>query len=445
MLTAIVLILFAAWCIVGIFRPGVAVSLALLQFSIEQTLQAYIPYLRVGNGSIVTNAIIAVVATLAALRLIVRDRTAIVGWANGSMNFALLFFAWSLVTLLWTPSSNDAISNLTWGLPYLFVFQILCPFLVRTIRELNEVWVSTLIGGLIFILMIILSPEFDVRRGRLTFVLAGTAESTPLALGELGGLVMLVAALLRGSYASIRWQTVLLVSRASGFVFGTLVAIQSGSRGQFFAAAALAFAFYPVAAPIRSITAFAGTVVGLIITGVTLFILFNVFLGGGGFAAKRFEINELLYGTSSATGRFDNVVVLLSAWIRAPQCWIVGLGYNAFTAVSPTSEPYSHVLFADAIFEMGIVGAVLLGLCVYFGVRASIRLIGSTSNKQLDRTGAALLFAVITFEIIIANKQGALWQVPMCLPMLAISGRLWSRYLRGLDDSDEVSEVEPLD
>jgi len=448
MLAIIAIALFAVWCLAGIRYPPAAAALIILQFAVEQALQSFVPALRFGVGGVFTNAIIAAVAAISALRICLQDRSAFQGWANFPMLAVLVLYGWSIFTIFWSPSVTDAIGNLTWGLPYLVVVQMLCPFLIRSLRDLQHLWLWVLCAGTIFILLIIASPEFDLRNGRLTFVLAGTTESSPLAIGELGGVILLAGALLRRSELGPAAKICVSVLRFVALISGTLVTIQSGARGQFFFAAFLALSLFPLSAPVRSIASFFTTIVGVVFSAITIYLLFSTFLAQGGVAAKRFDINELLYGASSATGRWENVILLFNAWIRAPQYWVVGLGYNAFTAFTPTVEPYSHVLFADAVFELGLVGLAMLGSSLSLGFLSMSRLFKDAQEEPGNRSAVSVLVAMTLFQVLVVNKQGALWAVPTLFAFLAIAARIHDRSLAGLDrraDSDEASDGPPLD
>jgi O-antigen ligase len=140
--------------------------------------------------------------------------------------------------------------------------------------------------------------------------------------------------------------------------------------------------------------------------------------------ADRFSLDEILYGGSSASGRFANVITLATAWAQQPQAWLAGLGYNAFTAYSLSGEPYSHVLFADILFELGPVGTSLMIAILYLGFRSSIDLIRMTKDDGSKRPAAAILLAMLIYQLILVNKQGALWGVPIIFLFLCMGSAI---------------------
>jgi O-antigen ligase len=149
----------------------------------------------------------------------------------------------------------------------------------------------------------------------------------------------------------------------------------------------------------------------------------------------------MFFGRSSASGRFANILVLFDAWISRPLAPIVGLGYSAFEYYSGTAgEPYSHVIFADAIFELGLPGAVLMGIFIVTSTRSAIRLFRSSSDDLDRRSSAVMLIAWFAYEALLANKQGAFWVMPMMFPAGIALSQLALHEVR---PSEEEASSEP--
>ena len=248
--------------------------------------------------------------------------------------------------------------------------------------------------------------------------------------------MLITAALARQGFSGPLMGMIRLAAIGTGMA----VAILSGSRGQFFFAVGAAIALIPVSAPLKSPRSFIAGVVGLAIVLISAQYLMSTLLEG--FAAKRFSADEMLYGSSSAAGRWRNVAILFEAWISSPTALVVGLGYNAFAGLpDPTGEPYSHVVFADAIFELGIVGATLLALLMYRLV-VSLRYLWEISRSNPShRAAVATLIALSTYQTLLINKQGSLWGVPVLFLYMVVADRLAYRQRLSEEQGPEWSSL----
>jgi hypothetical protein len=182
--------------------------------------------------------------------------------------------------------------------------------------------------------------------------------------------------------------------------------------------------FFPVAAQIRNPRAAIATISGLIVIAVAASQLLDLLLEDP-LEAKRFTFEEIAYGKSSASGRVTNILTLVKAWLSNPVAPLSGLGLGAFAYYSESAgEPYSHVLFADAVFELGLPGAVLMSVIVWTSARAALGTLRAGSASATMRASAALVVAWWLYELLLANKQGALWGVASLFPASAIMARL---------------------
>jgi O-antigen ligase len=235
---------------------------------------------------------------------------------------------------------------------------------------------------------------------------------------------------------------VLLLARIAALLLGTALAIRSGSRGQFLYAMAIAMAFYPLAAPVRNPRVLVATVLGIAIIAIAASQLMDLLLDDP-FEAKRFTFEEMAYGKSSASGRVTNVITLYKEWLSKPTAPIVGLGYGAFAYFSESAgEPYSHVLFADAVFELGLPGAAFMIVFVWTSTGAAIAVIRSSKDAPAQRAIAAMLVAWYTYELLLVNKQGALWGVASFFPAGVVMARLMTRDQAEEPDGHPSGELE---
>ena len=395
---------FIVACIVGVKRPGFALALVVMMFATKQLLQSGNAWLaNTQAGSVTINATVLVVAFLAIAKRAAGTtdlhQTGVP--INSAWVAAVLLFLWSIVTCVWSPAP-DAWQAVVTGLPYFLLMIVLAPALARVWEDIRDFQIGLLVIGIGTTGLILVSPDFSSKFGRLGVEIAGV-RSNPLALGEMGGMLLLAAVLLRkpgGGWLLVRMIAALL---------GTVIAVRSGSRGQYLYAVAVAIICYPLAAPLKNVRLFVLTVMGIVIFG-TASLLVADYLISDPTEVKRFSLEAFLYGESSASGRFANVFAMYAAWSSDPLAPLIGLGYQAFATLSESiGQPYSHVLFADAIFELGLPGAVLLSVFLWQSVTSALYLLRLSRSDAVGRPLAALLVAWFAYQVLLVNKQGALW------------------------------------
>jgi hypothetical protein len=401
----VALIAFAGLCLYACTRPAVALAVVTLMFPLEIVLQALSPMLRnSGLGLKAVNIAVGSTALLAVVGVVVKNPGRVSDLARPMPMVTYAMFAWSAVTLLWSPGAESGLESIVGQLPYLVVTLILAPLLLRSIDDYGDTVSASIVivGGLCAI--VVVSPEFVVKDSRLGFELGVATRSNPLALGEMGGLGIILGVLARNSTLGA-WAVPL---RLAAILLGAAVAIQSGSRGQFFYALAIALVFLPLAAPIANFKNFALTVGFVAFVVVGSYVLLGSLLFG--VAEKRFSIEGLLYGSSSSQTRIENVLSLASAWAGRPFAWVAGLGFYAFNGLfADSGNIYSHVLFADMIFEEGIPGTLLFTAFVFMATRACFTLFNGVSQVAIPRSSAAVLIGLYAYQTLLVNKQGNLW------------------------------------
>ena len=426
--------LFLLACIRGMMRPGFALALVASMFAIKQLMQSSIPWLATSSvGSVAINFAVLGVSLVALLLRLVRHENRRADRFNPTWISAVALYAWSAVTCIWTPSTT-AMEWVGIGLPYFALLILIAPLLVTSWDDAYRFHQALLWIGIPAAMLILVSPDFTTKYGRLGLEIGG-GRTNPLALGEFGGLLFIAGALWR------KPGTVTLLFRVVALLVGAALAIRSGSRGQFLYAVVIGIAFFPLAAPVRNIRVFLLTAAGVLVLGFLATQLVELLLDNP-LESKRFTIEEMFFGRSSASGRFANVMVLFDAWISHPLAPILGLGYSAFEYYSGVvGEPYSHVIFADAIFELGLPGAVLMGIFIVTSTRSAIGLFKSSSDDLDRRSSAAMIIAWFAYETLLANKQGAFWVMPMMFPAGIVLSQLALHEVR--PSSAEEASPEP--
>lgn len=423
-------------CAVCALRPPLAFALVVLMFPMEQVIQAHAPGLiSSAFGIKAVNYGVGLTAVLAAAKACLTRPNGFSRWMNGATVSAVCLLAWAAISLLWSPGRTEGLEVVVGNVPYLVLFVLVAPLLLSDLEDLRISQQATLVIGMALCAIIVVSPEFTSRDGRLGYAVASGVRSNPLAIGELGGVVLLVAATMRGTTLL---GFPLLPLRVAAAILGVLVAIKSGSRGQLAFALGVAILFVPVSAPVRNVGAFISSA---IIVGVTVLVVdFVISTQLQGTEARRFSGEALLYGDSSAFGRVNNVLALAAEWIRNPLAILIGLGYYAFSTLPASGgQPYSHVMFADALFELGLPGVALTAAGLVVSGLSTLRLFRAYSSERVLRATVAVVGGMLVYQVLLANKQGTMWGVHMLFMLQAAVTRIWLRERDAMEDQSLIA------
>jgi len=418
-------------CAVSVFRPPWVFALIILLFPLKQVIQALCPAFITQLGAESVNYIVAITSLMASAHTIIYKKEGLANWMNHAIIATIVLYAWSVITIIWSPGGKDGLSVILGQLPYFFLIIIISPLLIRDINDLKTSLQVLLWIGILLALVFIFSPEFTNVDGRIALNL-GSYRSNTLAIGELGGLLILIGSTLRKGVV----PGIGILIRMLAIILGAVVAIKAGSRGQFFVAVLVSVTFIPISAPVRNLFNFLAAIFVVLFVLISASYLLSTQLEG--FAAKRFSTDEILVGASSADSRLSNLYVLFAAYAANPISIFIGLGCNAFSALPGASgQPYSHILFADAVCELGIPGMIFMGLVFWLGSRSTYQLLKFYNWEPTKRCVLATIGALIASQTLLVNKQGSLWGTPILFPLLIVMVRVW------LNERDsEPNEVE---
>jgi hypothetical protein len=298
---------------------------------------------------------------------------------------------------------------------------------MTSVADWRKTCATLLLVGPLIAASVLLNPEVSIKFGRLGTELGGAVRSSPLALSQAGGMIAIVGALA----SSAKGQRRALVFRWAAFLGGAAVAVLSGTRGQaMFAAVCIAVA-YPMAKPLRNAKAYASLLVTGIVMVLAASMLFDTFLSQTD--NDRWRTDAL---ASGANVRILNMLDLWSAFAANPLAWVIGLGFNAFTASSrQLTEGYSHNMFVDVLCEEGVPMFLLLCYAIV-GAAGRIRLLLSRyADMPVERASIATLAALTLYCMLIAGKEGNLWSSWNVFMFLVIIARIETR--------DRVLELQP--
>jgi hypothetical protein len=278
---------------------------------------------------------------------------------------------------------------------------MVAPLLIDGMASLDRFFRAFLILGSITTILILINPAFTVKLGRLGVDLDSTVRTNPLVIGELGGLMILIAALAPIDGAAPK----AVLARLAAFGLGGVLCLQSGSRGQLIFALGLAVLAFPFARRIRNIAGFFGTVAAVALMIPLVLFLAQLVLGTD--ELRRWELSTLSGGVNT---RVLNILDLFAAFANRPSAWLVGLGFNAFSWVSGANkEPYSHSLLVDMLTELGIPAFVVFCWWSLRVLQDGLWLIRRFGDDDAGRSTASLLMVLFIYETLLVNKQGYLW------------------------------------
>lgn len=398
-----VLPLFLLLCLLSLTRPANAFLLMVVFFAMEVSLQASVDIFR--SYPWLANVVVGLVMLIATFRAVFTEQRPFLGYFTPTLWLVLALFAWSLVTLMWTPATSDrhntgySIVSEAW--PYFVLVVVLMPLLIDGIDDLHRVFTWLLVAGSVIVVTILVNPEFTMKLGRIGISLDSKTRTSPLAIGQMGGTLAIVGAL----YLPQRATRMSLFIRVGAFLLGCLLALYSGSRGQVIFSAMVIAMFLPLSRRIRNVGAFLGTVTGIGILVLVGYIAFGLVSGEADI--DRWASGKLMDASDVRAG---NILELVRVFAVTPTAWVVGLGFNAFSAVcNDMGQGYSHCTFIDVLCELGIPAFGVLMAILWSVYKSGRRLVARFREDPIDRALVATLLAMVVYQILIANKEGNLW------------------------------------
>lgn len=397
-------------------RPAVAFGAFLCTYGLEQWAQSQSAFFY-QHGALTNYLTFAVLVWALAVRQV--KGISIGATMPGVAVAAAALFVWSALSLAWTIEPEAA--RKLWGakLPYLVATIVLMPLVVADLRDLRAGLIMAASLGTLILILLLLNSDWQ---GRQVVLDQGAAigsikgdRGNPLAVASLGGWVALIALLARFRGAGRIWT----LGRYPVFVLGMAIAIKSGSRGQLFGLVIAGLAFFPFSRRIKSIGSFLAVCVGMVSVLAIATIVFDTLIVDD---EARWDFANMR--DTWAGGRLGTSMILLNAWADAgPVAWLIGLGTSA------SYDPdllgiYPHVVMAEVLGELGLIGFVMLWFVPILAFRAFFRLHRTVRDDDESRGSVAVLGALFLFEVILSFKQGSLLGSPFAFGFAVLLGRL---------------------
>ena len=179
--------------LVAVWRPAWATAVVLTMFPIEQALQASSSLFR-DRGSL-ANMAIGVLVLVSLTFSFIRGRLVMRSWVTAPMVLTTALYCWAATSYFWTFSPEWLAEYIRWTTPYIIVTIGLAPLLIAGLDDLRELRIALLVIGTAVALLIIANPNFQFVGGRLVVNVDNDSRTNPLAIGALGGLLVLLSIL----------------------------------------------------------------------------------------------------------------------------------------------------------------------------------------------------------------------------------------------------------
>lgn len=433
----IVLSVFVAMCMIGVFRPSTAFALVVFIFPIKQFIQLYVPWtLNPGLQGQFVNFAIGACVGLSLMGVLMRGR--LIRAQSGLVaSLVTVLYVFSATSIIWSPSvvRSDALGFVSVGWTYVALMVIGAPLLVTRVVDAVTCMRDSFIIGSIVCASIMLSPDFQTFAGTLSFNVGGS-RSNYLSIGEVGGVTFIIGLLVR--FGRLSWVGNAL--RLAGVALGVAVAFRSGARGQLVFALAIGLVCFPLSRQLKNFRNFlSASLAGALVVALVA-VLVNT-LTVDNLTERRWSIESMLYGSSSAEWRAATVTQFLSDWLQSPANWPLGFGLLSFRAMSEIQGGiYSHNVIVDMICELGIVGIVLFASIYWISVRQGINSMRRAASDPQARAAVACCCALGLYQFALASKQGMLWLSTAMFMYCVLLDRLAS--IPFSDDSELLEAVE---
>jgi len=418
----VIIFSFLLWCLLAVLFLLLAPPLLILFFPLEQLIQSSSSFFRdTALGLQATNYIVALTVALTSGYAVFKNPQRFQGILNNTTIIIGIMFIWTLLSCLWSPGRAKGFDVLVSTAPYLVLFFIFMPLLITSLADWSRVARYCLVLGMIISGLILISPEFTMKFGRLGLDMASDVKggrSSPLALGELGGTCIVLAVFVGTRFDPLYFK----VFRGIAVLLGTILVVKSGSRGQLMFAVITVALTYPISKQFSNAKNYIFAIIGL---GLTL-ILINYIAGqvantGSLDTEKRWAEGATNEGLDA---RYRNIFFLLETWLKSPAYWIQGLGFYSFGELNPFGEPYTHAIVVDMLGELGLVGFTLFSIMCILSWISFRKIFIAVRNDPIQRANLSSLAAMLIYQFLLSNKQGNISGSFLMFSLILLAARI---------------------
>lgn len=383
----LLLICLVLW-IISFWRPGFFFGVVITQFASEQVMQSGIEIFSRQQALFNIAVGIAVLTTLA-VRLLQGKVIIGFGRVNG---FIFAIIGWALMTLIWTPSQDEAIEIVLTLVPYLSLISFLAPHMINSHRDLGDGLLS-----IVFVMAPTLSLSMATEWGMRAVLIDEDLTGNPLALGS-GAVSMSIICLVLLIH-NISDRLLVHISLLVFAAFGYYICYQTGSRGQFWFG--ITCSLFVIGKSLPRIWA---QLLFAIISTLVAIIVFDVDLES--FIAGRWSLDAL--GRSFQEERIARYILpVWTEWVRqGVVTQLLGLGLCA--SIFYTGS-YPHVILLESLMELGIVGFTIIVTGIVILTREYLFEFAKIPQKYMGKLAwqHIAICTLVGFFGLISFKQGS--------------------------------------
>jgi hypothetical protein len=413
---------FFLWCLLALLFLLLAPPLLILFFPLEQLIQSSSSFFRdTAFGLQTTNYIVAFTVALTTGYAVFKSPQRFQGILNSTTIIIGIMFIWTLLSCLWSPGRAKGFEVFVSTVPYLAMFFIFMPLLITSLTDWSRVARLCLVLGTIISGLILISPEFTVKFGRLGLDMASEAKggrSSPLALGELGGTCIVLAVFVGTKFDRLYFKAF----RGFAVLLGTILVVQSGSRGQLMFAVITVALSYPIGRQFSNAKNYIFAMMGLAFILILIYYIAGQVANTGSLdTEKRWAEGATSQGVDV---RLGNIIFLLETWLKSPAFWIQGLGFYSFGELNPFGEPYTHAIVVDMLGELGLIGFTLFSTMCLLSWISCRKIFIAVRNDPTQRANFSSLAAMLIYQFLLSNKQGNIAGSFLMFSLILLAARI---------------------
>ncbi len=415
-------LLLGVLMLVALVRTRWAIVLVFAYSGIEQLIESFSAFF--ASKSSLINIAVGMVSLLTVGRLLIVGERPFRGAVNGISILVFILYAFAVFGVLYSMMPEAGKHFVKTGFPYYMLYLVLVPSMITRTSILNEVAIPMLVVGCAVMLAILISPRTIFWGSRmfidLSYSRAGSdAVGNPLAIGELGGTVVIFAALMSARRAG----SLIAVFRTGAVALGLVVCFFAAVRGQLMFSIFFAVLFFPLANHVKNVKQFMIRSASAGAALVVLFGVYKIFLSGSA-SVTRFSSEGLSEGISS---RMYFLTESLKAYTSNPTNFLQGLGTGSFnTVVRHGGDGYlwPHNLFIDVLMHQGMIGFSIMTVIFLLCARSAWVLFQRARHGQVDRNSVAIALALCGYVTMISMKQGTFMLYPLPFYMFLVLAKM---------------------
>lgn len=331
-------------------------------------------------------------------------------------------YSLAVLSWLWSVSPDDTYTQLMGQYRTIAIFGFLMPLAVSDLKDLRASLYTVMVVGFTIALVVLATGDFQGRQLMFktggVFAEEGLTAGNPLAIAGSAAYVAIIGMLMNFRGAARIWQ----VMRYAIIGVAFALSVKSGSRGQTLSILVVTLCFLPYSRRFKDLRSFLTVAISLALFGAVTLFLLSLLTADQTSAGERWSYDA--FADDYVGGRVGTSMKLLAFWANSDLLhWVIGLGSSAAFR-SDIVGFYPHLVLAEVLGELGIVGWAILWLFPIFLILNLRELWTYVQDDAEDRGLVAALGALAVFEIMMSFKQGNLLSSHIGFAFIIISGRL---------------------